>query len=300
MRNVFKYLEYQIFLPLASRFPLPLAYRLAEWRGSWMYRTRKDSRQHAIQNIRATFPLLTARDAERIAREHYRTLSVVDVESLWFKKNVDFFLTHTRVDGLEKLKGAAGRPGGALVLLAHWGSVATFFVAIGKRGLSFHVVVRPIERDEDRLDPAHLKFAKKCVSDIGQAIGHPLLYTSGSFRKKRDLLRSGEILMTAFDVTPHILHHIQPVQFFGRTAYFPSGLARLQQETGAHVFYGLILRSKQSPYQRIQIREVPLTTGRDELMQRLVSMLEEEIRKSPSQWTLWDSMEWFYRPLQSP
>ncbi len=296
MTDLWKHFDYRLLLPLISHLPPRLAYRLAEWRGNWMYRARRDSRRSAIQNISAAFPSLAPGDAEGIARQHYQTLSVAEMECLWFKKNADFFLTLTHVEGLDKLKRAAGQPGGALVSLAHWGSLDTFFVALGKRGVPFYIIGRPIERDEDRLHPAHLKFARKCVSDIGEAVGHPLLYTGrGGFQKMRELLRAGEILMTAFDVTPHILHHVQPIRFFGRIAYFPYGLTRLQQEAGARVFYGFIFRSKQPPYQRIQIRELPLTGGGDELMPRLVSVLEEKIRKSPSQWTLWDSMSWFYQ-----
>ena len=297
MRDLVKYLDYWFYLPAISLLPPGLAYRMAELRGDWMCRARKDSARHAIRNILAVFPSLTARQVSEIARGHYRALSVVEMEAFWFTRSAEFFQTHMTVEGLENLKSAAGRPGGALVLLPHWGSVATFFVSIGKRGISFYVVGRPIARQQDQLHPAHLKAARKCMADIGDAIGHPLLYTGrGGFSKMRELLQSGEILMTAFDVTPHILRNVQAVQFFGRTAYFPDGLAQLQQQTGARVFYGFILRYKQKPYQRIEIRRLPEAPagGEQNLMQRLVSMLEQEIRKRPCQWTLWDSMEWFY------
>ncbi|MBI2821204.1 MAG: hypothetical protein HYX74_03170 [Acidobacteria bacterium] len=301
MRSLLKYLDYQFLLPLVARFPYPVAYRLAEWRGDALYLSRKQSRRHAIENILKAFPSLAEGEAREIARSHYRTLSVDEMESFWFDRTSEFFDRYVSVDGLENLRRAA-HPGGALLLLGHWGSACTLFVALGRRGVSFHIVGRPLERATDCLHPAHLRYGKKRVADIEKAVGHPFLYTGrGNFERMQDLLHAGQIIMIMFDVTPNILRHVRPVRFFDRTAYFADGVVRLQRQTGARLFRGSIRRQRHPPYQRIQIREVDVasSTGDDELLQQLVGMLEEEIREDPSRWTLWDSLGWFYQPPET-
>jgi lauroyl/myristoyl acyltransferase len=299
MTNAWNRFDYDILLPLISRFPPSLAYRMAEWRGSWIYRAREESRQHAIENVRRALTVLSEREVRAVVRRHYQTLSVDEMESFWFEKDSEFFRRNLVIEGLETLQQSAGRPGGAILMIGHWGSPGTLIVALGKNGIPFNVAVRPIERDEDALHPAQLQYAKKRLADIERAIQRPILYTGqGKFPRMRELLRSGELIMLQLDVTPNILRHVQPALFFGRTAYFADGIVRLQQDTGARVFYCIILRMRKRPYQRIQIREITVTPSAKvtELLQQLVSLLEEEIRERPCQWTLWDSMSWFYQP----
>ncbi|MBI4454686.1 MAG: hypothetical protein HY644_02170 [Acidobacteria bacterium] len=298
MRSLLKDLDYRLLLPFIARLPFPLAYRAAEWRGDWIYLLRRNSRRHAIENIREALDPISESRSREIARRHYQTLSVDEMEAFWFGRDSDFFSDYVSVEGLEDLQKAAGHPGGVLLILGHWGSSGTLFVALGKRGVSFHIVGRPLERNTDRLQPAQLRYGKKRVLDIETAVGHPFLLTGlGNFARMRELLRSGEMVMIMFDVTPNILRHVQTVQFFGRKAYFANGVAQLQRQTGARVFRGSIYRSRRHPYQRIRIWEIPViaSMSQDQLLQQLVCTLEDEIRKRPFEWTLWDSMGWFYQ-----
>jgi lauroyl/myristoyl acyltransferase len=298
VKDPLKYLDYQVLLPMIARFPPPLAYRLAEWRGSWRYFARSESRSAAIRNIAGAFSTFAPRQVKIVALRQFQTASVDEMESSWFRKNPEFFERVTSIEGLEELRQAARANRGVLIFLAHWGSPGIMFVALGRKGLKFHVVVRPLNRDQDQLHPAHVKWGMNRFADIEAAAGHPFLLTGqGNFPKMRDLLRNGELLMVPFDVTPQIVRSVAGVQFLGRDAYFPDGIARLHQETGAQVFQSLILRSPHRPYQSIRIREVKLSPGMtsQQIMQKLVGILEEQIISAPGHWTLWDSLEWFYR-----
>jgi len=302
VKDHLKYLDYQVLLPMIARLPPPLAYRLAEWRGTWRYLSRSDSRFAAIRSIAGVFPAFSPQQVRSVARRQFQTVSVDEMESSWFRKGGEFFERATSVEGLEEVRRAVSARRGVLVFLAHWGSPGILFVALGRKGLRFHVVVRPIDRDQDQLHPAHVKWGLKRFADIEAAAGHPFLFTGrGNFPAMRELLRAGQVLLIPFDVTPHIVRSVARVKFLGRAAYFPDGIARLHQETGAPIFQALVLRSSRRPYQSIRIREVKVSPGMssEQIMQILVAILEEQIMSRPCQWTLWDSLEWFYRePVQ--
>ncbi|MBI3940556.1 MAG: hypothetical protein HY315_06950 [Acidobacteria bacterium] len=299
MVSFLRHFDYRFLLPLIARIPVPAAYRLAEWRGSWAYLIGRESRRHAIRNILQAFPSLSEVEAKAIARRQYQTLSVGEMESCWFERDGAFFRRNVAIAGLEALAEAAGRPGGVILMIGHWGSPGTLIVALARRGIQFHLVVRPIVRNEDPLHPAHLEFATGRLAAIEDAIRHPILYTGrGNFSRMAEFLRSGKIVMLQIDVTPNILRHVQPIQFFGRCAYFGDGIAQLHLQTGARIFHASITRSSGSPRQRILIREIETPPGKqaNDLLQRLAWRLEEEIRERPCHWTLWDSMGWFYQP----
>lgn len=290
------YLDYGFLLPLMARLPVPAAYRMAEARGDLLYCARKLSREHGVENIRSVLSL-SEPEAREIIRRQFRTISVDELEAFWFEGRDSFFDRHVEVTGAEELRRASGRPGGVLLVLGHWGSACTLFVALGRMGIHFHIVGRPLDREIDPFHPAYLEYGKRRIAALEQATGHPFIYTGrGNFGRIRELLSGGATVLMMFDVTPNILKHVQPARFFGRTAYFADGVVRLQQDTGARVFSTSITRDPERCLQRVEVSEVNVSAPEGGLLQSLVGSLEAEIRRRPHEWILWDSLTWFFQP----
>jgi lauroyl/myristoyl acyltransferase len=296
LKRLLGYLDYRLLLPLAARLSVSSAYRLAEARGDLLYCARRASREHAVANLQGALAV-SEPEARTSIRRQFRTASVDELEAFWFDDHPSFFERHVEVRGAADLQAAAGKPGGILLVMGHWGSACTLFVALGRMGIHFHIVGRPLERDLDPIHPAHLAYGRRRIAAIERAAGHPLIYTGrGNFTRLGELLRSGETVLMMFDVTPNILRHVQPVRFFGRTAYFADGVVKLQEQSGARVFLGGITRDEEKPLQRVSLTELNPAAAEGGLLQGLVGLLEEEIRRRPHEWLLWDSMTWFYQP----
>jgi lauroyl/myristoyl acyltransferase len=103
------------------------------------------------------------------------------------------------------------------------------------------------------------------------------------------------------DVVPTLVNprHTTEVTFFGRRAWFPNGIASLFFTTGSRLFHWRIHRNQETGYQEIKISEVTDTfrpaADRAQFMQKLVGLLEQDIRRYPDHWLSWDSLGHYYR-----
>lgn len=291
-------LDYSVFMPAAARLPVRLAYLLADIRGSLVFRTRKDSRQHALANVRRVFPEIPEEEVVRIVRRHYQILSANELEGFWYGHSATFLNRVVRFSGLEELRAAAAAGKGALLFSGHMGCTGIFFAASGRNGIEMNIIGRSIEPEENPLPPVVLRYNRRRVAWIQEAVGRPFILTGrGKYPEMRAKLQAGEIVMMLIDVVPLLLRRVVPVNFLGRQAYFGAGIAALYLETGAPVFQWTIRREDQ---QVVEIRDV---TDRlrgpceqQAVMQVLAGLLEEKIRACPDHWNQWDSLEHFYNP----
>ena len=294
--------DYGAALPAISKLPRPLAYGLADLRGRLLACALRDSFAWASRNVESTFPHLGAAGRRRIVIGHYQAESRNEMEAFWYPKPLDHLQSFVRCTGLDLLREAAASGEGVLLFSSHMGSTGLFFVFTGKSGVPMNIVGRSIEPEDNPLHPAVLRYNRKRVRWIETAIGHPFLMTGrGNYYRLVEKLRAGEVVMMLADVVPTLVNpkHTSEVTFFGRRAWFPNGIASLFLTTGSRLLHWRIHRNKETGRQEIEISEVTDSfrpaSGRAEFMQKLVELLEQDIRRYPDHWLSWDSLEHYFR-----
>ncbi len=294
-----QYFDYSVFMPAASRLPARLAYLLADIRGSLVFRTRTDSRRHALANVRRVFPDLPECEVVGIVRRHYQILSANELEGFWYGRPAAFLNRLVRFSGLEELRAAASAGKGVLLFSGHLGCTGIFFAASGKNGIQMNIIGRSIDPQENPLPPVVLRYNRRRVAWIEESVCHPFILTGrGNFPQMKAKLQSGEIVMMLIDVVPLLLRRVVSVNFLGQQAYFGAGIAALHLETGAPLFQWTIRR--RCAEQMVEIRDVTSRVhgmcDQQAIMQALAGLLEEKIRACPDHWNQWDSLEHFGTP----
>ena len=294
--------DYDAVLPTISKLPRALAYGLADLRGRLLTYTRRDSFAWASRNVESVFPHFDAGERRRIVIGHYQVESRDAMEAFWYSKPLSHLQSFVRCSGLDTLREAASSGDGVLLFSSHMGSTGLFLVFAGKSGVPMDIVARSIEPEDNPLHPALLRYSRKRVRWIETAIGHPLLITGrGNYSRLVEKLRAGGVIMMLIDVLPTLANprYTTEVTFFGRRAWFPNGIASLFFTTGSRLFHWRIHRNQETGYQEIKISEVTDTfrpaADRAQFMQKLVGLLEQDIRRYPDHWLSWDSLGHYYR-----
>ncbi len=294
--------DYEAALPTISKLPRTLAYGLADLRGRLLTYTRRDSFAWASRNVESVFPHFDAGERRRIVIGHYQVESRDTMEAFWYSKPLSHLQSFVRCTGLGTLREAASSGNGVLLFSSHMGSTGLFLVFAGKSGVPMNIVARSIEPEDNPLHPALLRYSRKRVRWIETAIGHPLLITGrGNYSRLVEKLRAGGVIMMLIDVLPNLVNpkYTTEVTFFGRRAWFPNGIASLFFTTGSRLFHWRIHRNQKTGYQEIEISELTDSfrpaADRAQFMQKLVGLLEQDIRRYPDHWLSWDSLRHYYR-----
>ncbi|MGH9341845.1 MAG: lysophospholipid acyltransferase family protein [Acidobacteriota bacterium] len=300
LTDVLMHLDYRLLLPLIARFPVPIAYRLADWRGRFSYRVNEVSRQSAMSNIERVFPGLSEPERERLVLRTFQVHSRDEMETFWYTRPPAFFERIVKIQGLDSLQQAVRSGDGVLLFSGHLGSTGLFFIIMGLRGIHLNIVGRPLDPEVNPLHPAVRRYAHRRVHWVESALERSFLLTGrGNYHQIRRRLGQGEIVMMLVDVIPTILKRTVPIQFLGRQAYFGDGVANLFRETGSRLFHWSIHQSWATNKHSIKIQELTAEVGvlhnSGEIMQTLAGVIEGHILSHPEDWSQWDSLGLFYR-----
>ena len=291
-------LDYGFFLPLISRFPRRMAYGLSDLRGYLHYRLRADSRRHALHAVARTFPSLPPAEARRIVLRHYQHDSHDEMEAFWYRNPLSFFSDRVEIRGLELLQRAHESSRGLLLLSGHLGSLGLLFALCGKQGFPLNIVSRAIEPDVNPLPPAHIRYARKRVRWMEEALTVPFLDTGrGNFPKLVKKLEQGETVFITIDVVPTGLKRTVPVRFLGIDTAFADGAAALRLATGARLLWVTVRYDRDLRRQLIEFEDIPESLrglrSSQELTTAIAGLIDAKIRQYPEQWKLWDSLDHF-------
>ncbi len=289
-------LDYGCLLPLLGHLRLPTANRVADWRGDLRYFLRRRRREDALRNLRMLLPDGPLSRARRLARQQCRVWSRDELETYWFCRTGPGS-PRVRVSGLEAVREAVSSGRGALMVTGHLGCVGVFMHWLGQRGLGVNLVFLPPE-DLRHMPVSWYRYARRRIGRIETAAGRPILYTRRNryFRMRRQL-RRGEALMIAVDVPQKRRKHTVEARLLGRCGRFPIGPARLWSDSGASLFFWTIHQEPDGCHQvRIQELTGQLTARHDlqATTQVLVGCLEQQIRRHPQDWLMWESAHGFF------
>ncbi|MDP9052427.1 MAG: lysophospholipid acyltransferase family protein [Acidobacteriota bacterium] len=285
-----------VFIRALRALPRRLARSIGASIGSMAYDTFGRLRNVGLRNLGLAFPGMQEEERANLLRLEYRNLGWLLAEFCQMPKYTQSFASRfVRYEGLEHYLAARDRGNGVLVLTGHLGAweLSSFYHSLG--GYPMGMVIR-------RLDNP---LVDRMVNRVRCMHGNRVLPKDDFARGLLGAMRAGEtvgILMDTNMTPPQGLF----VPFFGVPACTASGLARVAVKTGAAVLPGFLLwEESEQQYVLHFYPELALSSTGDaetdvtDNTARFTTVLEDAIRKYPSQW-LWMHRRWKTRPPGEP
>lgn len=286
-----KYNGFRVFSWLSGVLPLRFSYWIAALVGDFIYFTWHTHSANAVSNMRRVLgPRAGRRAIRRAARASFRNYAKTLVDFFRFP-HVTAQEIDQRIVGKEGLSilDEARKPGkGAIAISGHLGNWDFAGAFIGRQGL-------PIYALADDFEPPQLD---ALVTETRRRNGLQVIkMDTGAMRTIFSALRRNEIVMLLID-RPMPGEGI-PVEFFGETAWLPSGPAAIALKTGASLIIGYCVRLPgdvtftgriEPPLDYKSLLTGDKQTDMQAITQCIASGLEAMIRRTPEQWYMFRPM----------
>ncbi len=276
---------------LAGNVPLRVSYTLAVLVGEWIYYFSHDHSSNAVSNMRRVLgPQAGERAARRAARNSFRNYckTLADFIRFPYMKPAEMQRRVASAHGLEIMDQALAHGKGVLAITAHLGNWDFAGAFMGQRGVPLYALA-------DKFEPPQLD---ELVIETRRRNGVNVIKMEASaMRTIFAALKRNEVVILLAD-RPMPGDGI-PVQFFGETAWLPSGPAAIALKTGAQIIVGCCWREpgdiQFSGGIEPQIEYQHLLTGNKQadtviITQTIATALEGLIRHDPDQWYMFRPM----------
>lgn len=273
-----KYYLLQVLAPILGRLPV-IAYPIASLIGGIAWRTRPGERARITRNLLPFCDGDTAR-AEYQGRRAFQNVARywVDLCTLAYRDMTDFERQHLTIVQPERLRELE-TPGPVVAVSAHTGNPELAIQALTYRGRAFVAVV-------EALQPA--KFSHELLRRRSFAGGRFYEANFGGVRACIDALKRGELvgLMGDRDIQGTGVCTV----LAGREVRLPRGPWEFARRSGALVVPVLTTRTHRDNFTitveepfRVDFTDNPELDVR-KAVERWAAILEEHIRRDPSQW----------------
>ncbi|MBF6614085.1 MAG: lysophospholipid acyltransferase family protein [Chloroflexi bacterium] len=286
-----KYWTFRLVSYVTGKLPLRFSYWAGAVVGDVVYLTWKQHSANAVSNMRrvmgdsADWKLVkeTARDS---FRNYAKTL--VDFLRYPYLDSGDIRRAIPLQHGWENLEKARSKGKGVIVISGHIGNWDMAGALLGSRGLPLHAVA-------DSFEPKRMD---DLINGTRERSGINIIkMETNSLKQIFTALKHNEIVMLLFD-RPQPNEGV-PVQFFGETAWLPTGPAAIALKTRSAIVVGYCTRKpgNKTFYGAFEppIDYEPLLTGDKErdiqiITQEIVTRMEGVIRHYPDQWYMFRQM----------
>jgi len=282
------------FLVVVLRFltffiPFRLGQKIGSFLGYLSYFVVKKYRNTAIENIKTCFPEMKDSEVCSLTKRVFINQGKNFFEVLMFhrlnKKNVEKIVSF---EGRSNLEKAFSFNKGVLILAAHFGNWELLGASLSIFGFPINVIARRV----------YIEGLERIITKIRMSKGMKVI-TRGERDSSYGIVRAlhkNQAIGILIDQNTKSVPGVY-VNFFGKKAYTPSGLAVLAIKTGAVVVPGFIIRQKNDTH-RIEISEPVeiIKTGDiskdiEKNTQIFNDIIESYVRKYPEQW-VWFHKRW--------
>ena len=142
-RRLLRIVERAVYFPALARLPAALGYRMACWRGDWLFRSQAETRTEVARNLRLVLgDELSPAAAQQVTRDWFRFSScdMVDVKRLRHRARPLRRLVEIR--GREHLEAALATGKGAILCTGHFGSITSGFSVLHTSGFPVTAIGR--------------------------------------------------------------------------------------------------------------------------------------------------------------
>jgi KDO2-lipid IV(A) lauroyltransferase len=281
--EMFAYYLYRFAGFLAPLFPLRLGHWLMDRIADLLARLRSEERAIVRSNILHVLGSDPGYDAlDRMAYNTYRCSMKNYFDLFWMaSRSGEKIRALVDADGMEHLDAAFDMGKGVIVASFHYGNPEVTLQMVP-------LVGKPCQAPAEHVKPEALY---QYLCKLRTKRGLTLFPIDGPLTEILRALRRGDVIGLALD--RDATDSGREVEFFGSPAHLPDGTALLALRTGAPV---LVVLSRRLPGNRYSMRAFPpivfpVTRQPDDAtvlaaMRRILSVVEPELRKDPSQWVV--------------
>jgi KDO2-lipid IV(A) lauroyltransferase len=263
--------------------------------GRWAFFLQQDARRTTLRNLKfALGKTKKEREIKKLALQIFENIGKNTADVARFPK-----LTSSEVDGIVQAEGlkhldtAYKKGKGVIALTGHIGNFELLAAYLALKGYKLSVIGRNV------YDPR----LNQLLVRNRETVGLENISSTDDVRNMVKVLKAGRILGVLVDQDSSRVKGIF-VSFLGKSALTPVGPAILHLKLDSPLVPMFILRNENEKYKIIVKPELKLQPSGDKdkdiknLTQKYTEVLEEIIRKYPSQW-LWMHKRWKSRPASS-
>lgn len=270
----------QIFINTSSR---QTSYKVASLLADIQYFISKKDRENVRKNLRHIYQ--TSHSLNKETKDVFRNFGKYLVDFLWMDKhlNQQFISEKIKFEGLGNLERAYQEEKGVLLLTAHIGSWELGAAILSQIGYPISAIA--LEHANERIDALFNQQRLKQGVEIV-----PVHEASRLSLKALNKCRCLAIACER-DFTGHGLK----MPFLGKEVKIPKGPALFSAKTGAPIIPTFLIRQpddtfcfKIFPAINFEKKDVKMLSNEKlrEMIQPYIKVIEEEIRKEPSQWLM--------------
>lgn len=284
-RRPFETAAFRAGLAVVPRLPRRAVLVLAWIGGNLAFLLDRRGRQIGLANLDAAFgPARNTAEKKAVLRASFITMTRTFLDVIWFGTRSGERLN--RYIELDSSMNPLLCRKNQICITAHFGNWEVVGQIMALRGFPFHSIAMPVKNpDIDRM-----LIARREVT------GQQIIPREGALRKLLGVLRGGG--KTAFLVDQNTKESEGGiwVNYFGLPVPVTPAPAALAAKTGSEIFIGFCAPLRGGRY-RVYITETiqpPESAGEEttrELTQRILSAIEQEVRKHPEHW-LWTYKRW--------
>ena len=267
--------------------------RTAKAIGDLLYRFDRKHRERALANLRRSFPLMSEREREGLARRSMQEIPMLGVEVLFTTRlvRIDTWRKYVDLDQFRQtLALLLSRERGLIVLTAHYGNFEILGYVLALIGFPTSSVARPLDN----------KYISDWLFGVREKMGQKIIVKKGATDEVVDVLnRKGTV---AFVADQNAGSKGVFVDFFGRKAatYKSIGLVAMEYEVPIAVGYARRINDEFRFKVGVQdiIYPEDWKSQADPLRyitQRYTSAIEAFVREDPGQYW-WVHRRWKTRP----
>jgi lauroyl/myristoyl acyltransferase len=284
--------------PVLAHLPAALGYRVACWRGDFLFRWQAAKRTELTRNLQQVLGTeFSPTTAQRVSRDWFRFASCEAIDVMRLRHSGRPLRRLVEIRGREHLEAALAGGKGAIVCSAHFGSYDSAFSMLGASGFQVTTIGRWQHNYTTSLSSAErrlweLAYAKPLRRHRHRPNIEPW---SGRFEvaaQAATTLRANEVVTIAIDAPPLDSDQARTIEvpFLGRHARLLPGVVTLAQLTGAPLLMAFLYRSADYRHQVLEISApVPVTADAAVAFGRCAAEVSAAITKSPAHWVYWAS-----------
>lgn len=285
--------KYHCILPFLSKLPQTIAYRLVSLYSIFLLSSHSEERQSICTQMRRVFVdhsdeqlekwanyFLSMLEREKLDTEYFQTLES-DIE-------VDAFI---KLHHHEELLQARKQNRKVFITTGHFGRLWMAGIGLQRYGISVGTITRDSRRDNvQQLEEVEFHYRARKLQALQKRLQGPFLVEGNSVRPIYRAL--DEYVMALLIDVPYEQAREGCIElpFLGKTARFPTGIAKIARKTKALIIPYYVFESRLG----LDVKFYPSVEAVDlselEIMQRLVSLLEIQILAHPEQWWLWSAL----------
>ncbi len=284
--------------PVLARMPAVLGYRIACWRGDWLYRRQTGKRTNLERHLRQMLGGELGRAASRkAARDWFRFASCEAVDVMRLRHRARPLRRLVKIEGQEHLEAALADGKGAILCCAHFGSYNSGLSLLHASGFPVTTIGRWQYKYTAKLSSAERRFwdwvlARRVRRHRQRPNIEPWPGRLEVAALAASALRANEVVTISIDAPPLDSDKARAVDvpLLGRQARLLPGIVTMARLTGAPVLMCSVYRSADYRHQVLEISgPVPMDGDTATAFGRCAAGVSAAIRRSPASWVYWPS-----------